>query len=241
MTDGSTTAGPAGTGPAATDDPRGKRDPRRSALRPVGGVALALAVAAVVGVVLGLVWESLSPRVPLLATADSGLVLDEPGGAVAFDATGVLTLLAAGVGLVAGGLGVRAVRRAADTPAAVLVTVLAAGLPAGAVALAAVVGRAVGTGPSQAQVAAVPPGGHIDAALALGSWVVVAVAPLAALVVVAVFSLWPAAGRRPGDDRRHRADRRRAPGRRSVDRHGSDRHGGGSASAAATSSRAERA
>lgn len=163
---------------------------RARGVRAGAGIALAAAAAVGLGALLGVVWELVSPRVTLTMTA-GGLVLDEVGGALSFDATGWLTVIAAAVGLVAGVLGVARVRGARSVRAAVLDTVLAGVAPLVLTAVAWAVGHQLGRGASAAQTTAVAVGGTVEAPIAVGTRLVLAVGPLVALAVVAVFSLWP--------------------------------------------------
>ena len=147
----------------------------------------------VVGVLAGLVW-SVVVTPTRLARVGGGLQLDEVAGATVFAATGWFCVVTAVLGLAVGVLLAPVARRAATTGRALTATLAAAVVPAVLAVLTWQVGELAGRGPTPAQAAAVPDGGTVDAALALGTRVALVVGPLVALVVVLVVTAWP---RRP--------------------------------------------
>lgn len=166
------------------------RSPGRWGARPgPAGAALVLAVV-VVGVLGGVVWSTVVTPTQLTRVG-GGLQLDEVAGATVFAATGWFCVVTAALGLVVGVLLAPVARRAATTGRAVGATLAAAVVPAVLSVLTWQVGELLGRGPTSAQVAAVPDGGTVDAAVTLGTRVSLVVGPLVALVVVLVVTAWP--------------------------------------------------
>lgn len=134
-----------------------------------------------VGLVIGLLWVALAPRVTLTVAAD-GVTQDRSAASVPFDADLLLggMLLAAGVVLAV----VWLVRGGRDLMASTVGLVLG-GLLAGGVAIT-LAGALTGMGSA---VADLPQGTVVDAPLRLRSWPMLLWWPAAALVVAAVSSL----------------------------------------------------
>lgn len=170
-----TTACPESDATAAETDFTAKADLRRAVQAASGWVL----ICAVVGLVVGLVWIALAPRVTLTVTAD-GITEDRGAASVPFDAD----LLLGGLLLVAGVvLSVVWWSRGSRFPTAAVIGLVLGGLLAGgiAVAMAAILTEG-GTPASE-----LPVGSVVDVPLRMRSWPMLLWWPTAVLVV-AVFS-----------------------------------------------------
>jgi hypothetical protein len=151
------------------------RADRRSALTLTGLLLLA-------GLPAGLLWWALAPRAQFEVTVDGPVVLGRPSAELLAADDGVFTLVLAGLGLVAGGIGwaLRRRRGVATVLALALGTLLAA-------LLAWQVGELLGAGPTDAELADV--GAQVTTALALHSLAALAVGPFCAVLVYVVATL----------------------------------------------------
>ncbi|GAA0359533.1 hypothetical protein GCM10010319_41150 [Streptomyces blastmyceticus] len=163
-------------GPFDPEPPADERDPGlRAELRQAAVVA---AVVAVAGVLLGLLWVWIAPRVPLISDGKA-VYLKNSEGEQAIGADGTFALLALGFGVLSSAV-VFWFRRRGGIP-------LVAGLAAGSL-LASLIGWRLGVwlGPSSDVVAtakAVGKGVVFDAPLKLGAKGVLLAWPLAAMAV----------------------------------------------------------
>lgn len=160
-----------------TDEPDGPSTARRS-VQVISGWVL---VSAAVGIVIGLLWVALAPRVTLTVAAD-GVTQDRGAASVPFDADLLLggMLLAAGITLSV----VWLARGSRDLLPSSVGLVLG-GLLAGGVAVT-LAGALTGVGTS---IADLPQGTVADAPLRMRSWPMLVWWPAAVLVVAAVSSL----------------------------------------------------
>ncbi|MEU2349340.1 DUF2567 domain-containing protein [Modestobacter sp. NPDC049651] len=173
---GSAFAWPPPGGPAARAAAPWAADLRRD-LRSAAVTVLLLALG---GLVAGLVWWQLAPRADFTVTADG---IEPVGGPVSNELfmadDGVFTLVLAGLGLLAGlAVWSRRRRRGVGAVAALTIGMLAAGV------VAWQLGRALGQGPSRADLADV--GARVTTALDLGALSALAVGPFAAVLVYVV-------------------------------------------------------
>ncbi|MFW3168997.1 LPXTG cell wall anchor domain-containing protein [Geodermatophilus sp. CPCC 206100] len=173
-------APPAGRRPRT---PAGPRWPGAAELRADRRTALTLTgLLLVAGLPAGLLWWALAPRAQFEVTADGPLVLGRPSAELLAADDGVFTLVLAGLGLLAGGVGwaLRRRRGVATVVALALGTLLAA-------LLAWQLGELLGPGPTEAQLADV--GARVTTALTLHSLAALAVGPFAAVLVYVVATL----------------------------------------------------
>ncbi|SDM59284.1 Protein of unknown function [Geodermatophilus siccatus] len=134
------------------------------------------------GVAAGLLWWALAPRATFEVTADGPVPVGHPSAELLFADDGVLTLVLAGLGLVAGLAAWRLRRRRG------VATVLALALGTVLASLAAWrLGELLGAGPSPAELAAV--GTRVITPLRLGSPAALAVAPFLAVLGYVVSAL----------------------------------------------------
>ena len=177
MTEGGTEDSHATLAEVAPDAPEMPSGTRRAVQVASGWVLMSAGV----GLVIGLLWVALAPRVTLTVAAD-GVTQDRSAASVPFDADLLLggMLLAAGVVLAV----VWLVRGGRDLMASTVGLVLGA-LLAGGVAIT-LAGALTGMGSA---VADLPQGTVVDAPLRLRSWPMLLWWPAAALVVAAVSSL----------------------------------------------------
>lgn len=164
---------PQGAG-ATAHVPEADETDTRTELRQAAVVTLAVAVS---GVLLGLLWLWLSPRVPLIA-GESAVFLKDTEGEEAIGADGTFVLLALGFGVVSAAL-VFVLRRRGGIP---LVVGLALGglLASG---LAWFVGWSLGPDDVVAQARAAGEGATFDAPLELNARGALLAWPVAAMVV----------------------------------------------------------
>jgi LPXTG-motif cell wall-anchored protein len=158
-------------GPAADSYWRGWPEIRAD-LRSSARLVLVLAVA---GLLAGLLWWWLAPRADFRITDSGPVVIGTPSEEVLVADDGVLALILAGMGLVAGGAAWFLRRRRG------VATVLA--LAVGGSAMAAVawqLGEFLGAGPTQVELARV--GAVVTTSLTLRSLPALALAPFAALL-----------------------------------------------------------
>ncbi|MFI6081701.1 DUF2567 domain-containing protein [Streptomyces sp. NPDC051217] len=163
---GATAANPAAEAADATDT--------RTELRQASVVTLVVAVS---GVLLGLLWLWLSPRVPLIA-GESAVFLKDTEGEEAIGADGTFVLLALGFGAVSAAL-VFVFRRRGGVP---LVVGLALGALLGS-GLAWLVGWGLGPDDVVTQARAAGEGATFDAPLELNARGALLAWPVAAMVV----------------------------------------------------------
>jgi hypothetical protein len=149
------------------------RQELRADLRPATLLALALAAS---GVPAGLVWWALAPRADFRITEDGPQVIGSPSGELLVADDAVFVVVLAVVGLL-GGIAAWLLRRHRGV---VLVAATAVGATA-AGAVAWLLGELLGSGPSEAELAAV--GGTVTSGLELGATASLAVAPFAAVLV----------------------------------------------------------
>ena len=182
--DSTSAAAPAGP-PPVTPARRGAgaRWPGRAELRAdLRGSLLLVGVLLLAGVTAGLLWWALAPRATFEVTADGVVAVGHPSAELPFADDGVLTLVLAGLGLVAGLVAWRLRRRRG------VATVLALALGAVLASLAAwQLGELLGAGPSPAELAAV--GTRVITPLRLRSPAVLAVAPFLAVLGYVVCTL----------------------------------------------------
>ena len=134
------------------------------------------------GVAAGLLWWALAPRATFEVTADGVVPVGHPSAELPFADDGVLTLVLAGLGLVAGLVAWRLRRRRG------VATVLALALGAVLASVAAwQLGELLGAGPSPAELAAV--GTRVITPLRLRSPAALAVAPFLAVLGYVVCTL----------------------------------------------------
>ena len=154
--------------------------------RDLRGAVVTVLLLALSGLLAGLVWWQVAPRAHFQVTADSVVPIGSPVSDELFMADdGVLTLVLAGLGLVAG-LVVWFLRRRRGVAALGALTVGTAA--AGVVAWQ--LGRLLGQGPSKADLADV--GARVTTALDLGTPTALVAGPFAAvLVYVIAASLTP--------------------------------------------------
>ncbi|MFI6692417.1 ABC transporter permease [Streptomyces sp. NPDC050433] len=165
---------PQGAGATAYVPEAADETDTRTELKQAVGVTLAVALS---GVLLGLLWLWLSPRVPLIA-GDSAVFLKDTEGEEAIGADGTFVLLALGFGVVSAAL-VFFFRRRGGVP---LVVGLALGglLASG---LAWLVGWVLGPDDVVAQARAVGQGATFDAPLELNARGALLAWPVAAMLV----------------------------------------------------------
>lgn len=159
-------------------DPPAEADSTRRAVQVASGWVL---ISAGLGIVVGLLWVALAPRVTLTVAAD-GVTQDRGAASVPFDADLLLggLLLAAGLALAVVWMARGARHLMASTVGLVL-----GGLLAGGVALT-LAGAHTGMGTA---ISDLPQGTVADAPLRLRSWPMLLWWPAAVLVVAAVSSL----------------------------------------------------
>jgi hypothetical protein len=150
-------------------------------------VLVVLAAAALLGILIGLLWPQLADPVTVVRT-ENGLVRDEVALAEQFDALGWFSVLSAVGGALLGA--VMLAWRRTDEVATLVAVVAGAFLAAW---LAARVGLAVGPGDPAAALAEAAEGDTAPAALALGTGVVYWVMPLFATLGALLFLLSPLA------------------------------------------------
>ena len=161
----------------------GARWPGRAELRAdLRGSLVLVGVLVLAGVAAGLLWWARAPRATFEVTADGLVPVGHPSAELPFADDGVLTLVLAGIGLVAGLVAWRLRRRRG------VATVLALAVGTVLASLAAwQLGELLGAGPSPAELAAV--GTRVITPLRLGSPAALAVAPFLAVLGYVVSTL----------------------------------------------------
>jgi hypothetical protein len=153
----------------------------RGDLRSAAGIVAVLAVS---GFLVGLLWWLLAPRADFRITADGPTAIGNPSEELFAADDAVFALLMAGVGLLAGILVWSLLRRRRG-----IATLLALAVGTAATAVIAwQLGQLLGPAPSKAQLADV--GGRVTTALSLHSLPALAVGPFCAVLVYLVFALF---------------------------------------------------
>ncbi len=185
------------SGPDTATRRREDDDPlhRPADAAPVSAVRLAtrwIGLALAVGVVAGLVWWRVSPRVPLLARGGDLFPQEfQPRGYIAADAIFALITVGCGVVLTLAGLS-----RLRDRPLALVWSGAIGGL--GGAGLAALVGTRLGSVDLVGYAASAPDGTVIDGPLQIHVFGVLVLWAIVAVGMVAAAELWDWIGERWG-------------------------------------------